>query len=55
MTTLTLCIGIFLGGCVQVRTFDFADREACERERQQQLATLRGGWAVCALKSKATP
>lgn len=50
MTTLTLCIGMFLGGCVQIRTFDFPDYATCDKERQVQLKHVGNGYAVCALK-----
>jgi hypothetical protein len=49
--TLTLCIGMFLGTCGSVRTFDFPDRDSCERERAAQLKAVGGGYAVCAPKA----
>jgi hypothetical protein len=50
MATLTLCMGLFMGGCVQLYSFDFPDFATCEKERSAQVHRLRGGWAVCALK-----
>jgi hypothetical protein len=50
MTFLTLCVGIFMGGCVQLFEFQFADMPSCEQARSAQLPHLRGGWAVCSLK-----
>lgn len=50
MTTLTLCIGMFLYGCGQTRTYDFPDYASCDRERQAQLKYVQGGYAVCAPK-----
>lgn len=52
MTTLTLCIGMFLYGCGQVRTFDYPSYVACDLERAAQTAHLKGGYAVCAPKIK---
>lgn len=48
--TLSLCIGMFLAICGSERSFDFPDRESCERERVQQLKIVGGGWAICAPK-----
>lgn len=48
MWTLTLCVGIYLGLCGQLREVNFPDRESCERERTQQIQAVRGGYAVCA-------
>lgn len=53
--TLTLCIHIWLSMCVQTRTFDFADRDACERERAAQLKVVGNGYAVCAPKKPEVP
>jgi hypothetical protein len=54
MWTLTLCIGMFMAICGSVRTFDFPDRESCERERAAQLKIVAGGYAVCAPKAAAS-
>ena len=35
--TLTICYGMFLAICGQIRHFDFPDRESCEHERAAQL------------------
>lgn len=50
MTTLTLCIGMFLSICGSVRTFDFPDMASCNAERQVQLKAVGNGYAACALK-----
>lgn len=50
--TLTLCIGMFLSVCGSVRTFDFPDRDSCERERAAQLRVVGGGYAICAPKNQ---
>jgi hypothetical protein len=52
MTTLTLCIGMFLYACGSVRTFDFPDYASCDRERAAQVAHIKDGYAVCAPKAK---
>jgi hypothetical protein len=55
MWTLTLCIGMWLGTCGARHTFDFPDRDSCERERAQQLKTVGAGYALCAPKTPAPP
>lgn len=54
MFTLTLCLGILWGGCIQLRTYDFPDAASCNTERKEQIPHLRGGWAVCAPKQPTT-
>lgn len=51
--TLTLCIGMWLATCGSVRTFDFPDRDSCERERAAQIKTVGSGYAICAPKQPA--
>jgi len=48
MYTLTLCIGITLGICGQIRKFDFQTYEECDKERIKQIPYVRDGYAVCA-------
>lgn len=51
MYTLTLCIGIFLGLCGQVRTYDYPTLAECEAARKGISArTLGDGYSICALK-----
>jgi hypothetical protein len=45
--TLTLCIGMFMSICGQLRTADFPDYDSCNRERQAQLLRVGTGYAVC--------
>lgn len=52
MTTLTLCIGMFLATCGSLRTFDFPDYESCDKERAKQIQMVGKGYAVCAPKKK---
>ncbi len=52
MITLTLCIGIFAGMCIQSREYDFPDMQSCNIERQEQIKAVRNGYAVCAPKRK---
>jgi hypothetical protein len=53
--TLTVCYGMFLAICGQVRTFDFPDTASCERERTEQLKRVGAGYAVCAPKTTPPP
>ncbi len=48
--TLTVCYGIFLAICGQLKYYDFPDWESCERERKEQIKRVGDGWAVCAPK-----
>jgi len=52
MTTLSLCIGMFLALCGTYREFDFPDRESCERERAALIAKVGDGYAICAPKKE---
>jgi hypothetical protein len=45
--TLTLCIGMFMSICGQVRTAEFPDYESCNRERREQVARVGTGYATC--------
>ena len=51
MYTLTLCIGITLGVCGQIRNFDFPSYEECDKERIKQIPYVRDGYAVCSPKA----
>jgi hypothetical protein len=55
MWTLTLCIGMFMAICGQVREVTFPDRESCERERAAQVRYVGDGYAVCAPGQLRTP
>ena len=48
--TLTICYGVFLAMCGQIRTYDFPDVASCERERAAQEKYIDNGHAVCAPK-----
>jgi hypothetical protein len=49
--TLTLCIGMFMSICGQLREADFPSYEVCDRERQAQVKRgIGSGYAVCAPK-----
>jgi hypothetical protein len=50
MTTLILCLGMWLGICGQIRHYDFPTVEACERERAAQIKSVGSGYAVCVPK-----
>lgn len=51
--TLTLCLGMFLGLCGQIREFDYPTAADCEAARSKvSEKTLGKGYAVCALKGK---
>ncbi len=55
MTTLTLCLGVFMFMCGQIREYDYPTPEACERAKQAMPTKVIGdGYAICAPK-KATP
>jgi hypothetical protein len=54
MTTLTLCLGMFLAICGQVREFDYQTAEACEQARKAMPASVIGrGYAICAPKKES--
>jgi hypothetical protein len=55
MWTLTLCVGMFMGICGQLREASFPDRESCERERAYQAQRVGTGYAVCAPTSLRSP
>jgi hypothetical protein len=50
MTTLILCIGLFLGACGTTRHIDFPDRESCEHERAAMVLKIGSGYAICVPK-----
>jgi hypothetical protein len=55
MTTLTLCLGMWLSICGQIQTYDYSTPEACERARKAIPALALGhGYAICHPK-KAAP
>ncbi len=48
--TLTLCFGMWGGMCHQIRHIDYPTAEACEKQRDKQLPSVRNGYALCAPK-----
>ena len=49
---LTVCFGMTLGLCNQVREFSYPSQDACYRARESVLNQIGGGWAVCAPKKE---
>jgi hypothetical protein len=51
--TLTLCIGMFLGLCGSVRTYDYPSLQECEKAKAGVPEKAIGdGYAICAPKVK---
>lgn len=51
--TLTLCLGMFLSRCGQVRTYDFLTLAECEAAKASiSKEAIGSGYAICALKTK---
>lgn len=51
--TLTLCLGMFLSLCGQVRTYDYPTFAECEAARLAVSKNAIGdGYTICALKFK---
>ena len=51
--TLTLCLGMFLSICGQVRTYDYPSLAECEAAKAGiPQKTIGGGYAVCAPKTQ---
>lgn len=49
--TLTLCLGMWLSLCGQIRTFDYLTADECEKARAAVSAQAIGkGYAICAPK-----
>ena len=49
--TLTLCLGMFLGLCGQIRTHDFPTFAECEAAKAGiSQKAIGGGYAICAPK-----
>ncbi len=49
--TLTLCLGMWMGLCNQIRTYDFPTLAECNQGRQGITAQAIGnGYAICAPK-----
>lgn len=53
MYTLTLCLGMFLAICGQIRNFEYPTLQECERARDAVPAKVIGdGYAICAPTNK---
>ena len=51
--TLTLCLGMWLSLCGQIRTIDYPSAEACEKARLTVPQKAIGdGYAICAPKTE---
>ena len=48
--TLTLCLGMFLSICGNIRTFDYPTQAECEKARDAiSKKAIGDGYAICAL------
>lgn len=51
--TLTLCLGMWLGICGNIKTFEFPSADECEKARKHVSAESIGkGYAICAPKAE---
>ena len=51
--TLTICLGMFLSLCGNIKTFDYPTQAECEKARDALSKKAIGdGYAICAPKQK---